>query len=68
MKRLCRRVKTGEVPEFTGISSPYEPPENPELILNTGEEMLEVCVPKVMELLRSRGITGTACNLIFFGT
>jgi adenylylsulfate kinase len=56
VKGLYRRARAGEISEFTGISSPYEPPENPELILETGECALEVCVAKVLELLRHRGI------------
>ena len=60
VKGLYRRARAGEIPEFTGISSPYEPPENPELVLNTGAEALEVCVANVLELLRDRRITGAA--------
>jgi adenylylsulfate kinase len=44
------------IKDFTGISSPYEAPVNPELIVNTGEESLEECVSQVMELLKERGI------------
>ncbi len=60
VKGLYRRARAGEIPEFTGISSPYEPPEDPELILNTGEDALEVCIAQVLELLRNRGIAGAA--------
>lgn len=58
VKGLYRRARAGEIPEFTGISSPYEPSENPELILNTGEKSIEDCVGEVLELLRTRGIVG----------
>lgn len=60
VKGLYRRARAGEIREFTGISSPYEHPENPELILNTGEDSLEVCVDQVLELLRNRGVAGIA--------
>lgn len=60
VKGLYRRARAGEIPEFTGISSPYERPENPELILNTGEDALEVCVAQVLEFLRKRRIAGAA--------
>ncbi|MCF8150165.1 MAG: adenylyl-sulfate kinase [Sulfuritalea sp.] len=60
VKGLYRRARAGEIPEFTGISSPYEPPENPELILNTGENTLASCVARVLELLRNRRIAGAA--------
>ncbi|MCH7965755.1 MAG: adenylyl-sulfate kinase [Bacteroidetes bacterium] len=37
-KGLYKKAKAGEIKEFTGISSPYEIPEKPELVLNTTEE------------------------------
>jgi adenylylsulfate kinase len=37
VKGLYRRARAGELPEFTGISSPYEPPQQPEVELRTGE-------------------------------
>lgn len=58
VKGLYRRARAGEIAEFTGISSPYEIPENPELILNTGNDSLEVCVAQVLELLRNRRTVG----------
>ena len=51
VKGLYKRAKTGEIKEFTGISSPYEPPEKPELVLDTADSSVEECVEKVMELL-----------------
>lgn len=60
VKGLYRRARAGEIPDFTGISSPYEHPGNPELILNTGEDSLDACVAQVLELLRSRGIADIA--------
>ncbi len=38
----------GEIKEFTGISSPYEEPENPDLILDTSKGTVEECVLEVM--------------------
>lgn len=55
VKGLYARARTGEVKEFTGISSPYEPPLNPELVVDT-RRPLEVCVSQVMGLLRVRGV------------
>ena len=54
-KGLYKKARQGLIPEFTGISSPYEAPENPEVALKTGEESLEVCVEKVLAYLRSKG-------------
>lgn len=56
VKGLYRRARTGEVKDFTGISSPYEPPPNPELVLNTGSLALDQCVAQVLTLLQTRGL------------
>lgn len=48
--------RAGGVEEFTGISSPYEPPERPDLILDTGSESLELCADQVITLLQQRGV------------
>ncbi len=55
-KGLYRRARAGEVKEFTGISSPYEIPESPDLILDTGLLSLEESVGSVLALLKQRGI------------
>lgn len=55
-KGYYRRAKAGEIKEFTGISSPYEEPENPDLILDTGEKSLKECVNMVVDLLVERGV------------
>ena len=49
VKGLYMKARAGEIPEFTGISSPYEMPEHPELKINTGETSLEVCVQQVVD-------------------
>lgn len=56
VKGLYKRARAGEIPEFTGISSPYEEPDNPELILDTGTLPLELCVERVISLLHERGV------------
>ena len=56
VKGLYQRARSGEVKEFTGISSPYEAPEKPELVLDTNVCSLDECVSKVMALLSQRGI------------
>jgi len=58
-----RRARKGEIPEFTGISSPYEVPENPALIIPTGEAPLDACVNQVVSCLRQRGVIAPAGNL-----
>ena len=59
VKGLYRKARAGEVKEFTGISSPYEPPEKPELTVNTEQETLEESVQKVLSLLNERSIIKT---------
>jgi adenylylsulfate kinase len=56
VKGLYARARAGEVKEFTGISSPYEPPVKPELVVDTGSQPLDICVAQVMALLRERGL------------
>lgn len=56
VKGLYRRARTGEVKEFTGISSPYETPMNPDLTINTGSLPLDECVEQVLAALQARGI------------
>jgi adenylylsulfate kinase len=56
VKGLYKRARAGEIKNFTGISSPYEEPEYPELVVDTGALSLEDSVAKVVELLRERGI------------
>jgi adenylylsulfate kinase len=58
IKGLYKRARAGEIKNFTGISSPYEEPENPELVVDTGSLSLEDSVTQVVELLRERGVIG----------
>lgn len=60
VKGLYKRARAGEIKEFTGISSPYEEPLNPELVLDTAAESLEQSVDRVLELLAERGIVSQA--------
>lgn len=56
VKGLYKKAREGELKLFTGISSPYEEPENPDLIIDTGTDDLTACVDRVMSLLEHRGI------------
>lgn len=53
-KGLYKRARAGEIKDFTGISSPYEVPDSPDLVLNTDSETLEISVEKVIALLGQR--------------
>lgn len=50
-KGLYKKARAGEIPEFTGISSPYEAPDNPELVINTGTTEVPDCVDSLVALL-----------------
>ncbi len=58
-KGLYKKARTGEIPNFTGISDPYESPEKPELVLKTVGVKLEACVAKLAEFLEQQGILST---------
>lgn len=55
VKGLYKRARRGEIKEFTGISSPYEEPLNPELAIDTGGSSVEACVEQVVEYLSRNG-------------
>jgi len=56
VKRLYKKARIGEIKLFTGISSPYETPENPELTVNTDKETLEESINKIICMLQARGL------------
>ena len=55
-KGLYKKARAGEIPEFTGISAPYEEPDSPELTVNTAELTLEQCGERVVKILEDRGL------------
>lgn len=59
VKGLYRKARQGEIKEFTGISSPYEEPEHPDLIINTDEMSLKESVAAVLALLVAKGAVST---------
>ena len=56
VKGMYKKARAGQIAEFTGISSPYEVPENPELIVDTGESGLDDCVRQVIGEMVQRGL------------
>lgn len=56
VKGLYKRARAGEIKDFTGISSPYEEPEEPELTVDTGSMSLDESVSRVITLLQERGV------------
>ena len=58
VKGLYAKARKGEIPEFTGISAPYEEPEKPELVLDTNTQTLEQSVDQLVGYLDERGYLG----------
>ena len=58
VKGLYQKARAGEIPEFTGISAPYEAPEKPELVLDTNERSVEESVSELIGYLEEKGYLG----------
>ena len=56
VKGLYKRARAGEIKNYTGIDSPYEAPENPELIIDTDKETLDESVSKIYRFLKRKAI------------
>jgi adenylylsulfate kinase len=54
-KGLYRKARAGEIREFTGISAPYEEPEQAELTLHTDREDVDACAQRVLRYLAQQG-------------
>ncbi|MBN1909548.1 MAG: adenylyl-sulfate kinase [Pirellulales bacterium] len=54
-KGLYKKARAGEIKGFTGIDDPYEPPENPELVLDAGAKSAEALADEVITHLKSTG-------------
>ncbi len=55
-KSLYARARAGLIPEFTGISAPFEAPTTPELVLHTEVNSVASCVAEILSLLNHNGI------------
>lgn len=51
-KGLYKKARAGEIKEFTGISAPYEEPERPELVIDSGRHSVEECARMVIDCLK----------------
>ena len=56
VKGLYKRARAGEITNYTGIDSPYEVPENPELTIDTDNQSLEGSVSTILSFLKSNGM------------
>jgi len=55
-KGLYKKARAGEIPNFTGVNDPYQPPEAPELRLDSGKEDAEALAVQVIAYLKQAGI------------
>ncbi|MEW8031768.1 MAG: adenylyl-sulfate kinase [Candidatus Thiodiazotropha endolucinida] len=59
VKGLYKKARAGEIPNFTGISSPYEIPENPEIVIDTEDRDIDECIDSLLESLESLDVIPT---------
>ena len=55
VKGLYRKAREGKIPNFTGISSPYETPEHAEIVVDTSRQSLEEAAEIVLNALKAYG-------------
>ena len=67
-KGLYRKALAGEITEFTGVSSPYEPPGSPELVLESDKLNVGECVSMIIDYLEKKEVFGKAPRRIDNGS
>ena len=55
-KGLYKKARAGQIPEFTGISSPYEEPDAPELVIQSGDKPVSECTDEIIQFLEKSKI------------
>jgi adenylylsulfate kinase len=55
VKGLYKKARAGEIPNFTGISAPYEEPEKPELVMDTAAQSVDESVKQLLGFLQDKG-------------
>ncbi|WNG46600.1 adenylyl-sulfate kinase [Archangium minus] len=60
VKGLYKKALAGEIPHFTGISDPYEPPESPEVTVYTDSETVDQSVERILAALCKHGLLGAS--------
>ena len=58
VKGLYRKAREGKIPNFTGISSPYEEPEHADLVMNTEGESLDTAVETILRTIAKKESNG----------
>lgn len=54
VKGLYARARKGEIPNFTGISAPFEAPENPDIEIKTNEQSVDECVTQIWDAIKNK--------------
>lgn len=57
-KGLYAKARKGEIKDFTGVSAPYEEPENAEVVVKTAETSVEEAVKQIFVYLEKKGLLG----------
>jgi adenylylsulfate kinase len=60
VKGLYAKARAGEIKEFTGVSDPYEPPEDPELVIETEQQSPEESARQILNFLEERQLIAVA--------
>ena len=50
---MYKKARAGEIPDFTGISAPYEEPENPDLLIDTNSRDISDCLEELVEYVEN---------------
>jgi adenylylsulfate kinase len=61
-KGLYRKARAGQIQGFTGIDDPYEAPESPELVIDTGQLTVDACVERIVALLEARALVAVSAE------
>ncbi len=56
VKGMYKKARANEIKQFTGISDPYEAPENPDFVVETDKETLDQSVQKLLSFLKSKNV------------
>ncbi|MEW8313874.1 MAG: adenylyl-sulfate kinase [Candidatus Thiodiazotropha endolucinida] len=59
VKGLYKKARSGEIPNFTGISAPYDVPDKPEIVIETQDRTVQECVHELIGALEQRGVIPT---------
>ncbi|MCG7877371.1 MAG: adenylyl-sulfate kinase [Candidatus Thiodiazotropha taylori] len=59
VKGLYKKARSGEIPNFTGISAPYDVPDKPEIVIETQDRAVQECIHELIEALEQRGVIPT---------